>query len=124
MVTAAKIKHMLELEDPELSDVFRALANPARRAMVDRLATGPAAMSELAEPLDMTLSAVEQHVKVLRRCRLVSTEKRGRVRTCRLEPAALRSAETWITERRLLWERRLDRLGEFLDDDADTEASS
>ncbi len=118
------VKHVLEQEELDLDRVFRALANPSRRSMLDRLVHGPASLGELAEPLDMTLSAVEQHVKVLRRCRLVSTEKRGRVRTCRLEPAALRSAETWITERRLLWERRLDRLGEFLDDDADTEASS
>ena len=112
------LKHMLELQDPELDDVFRALANPARRAMVDRLSNGPAPMSELAAPLDMTLSAVEQHVKVLRRCRLVSTEKRGRVRTCRLEPETLRGAEAWIAKRRALWERRLDRLGDFLDEKA------
>ncbi len=106
--------------DPDLDHVFRALASPARRSMLDRLVAGPAAMSELAEPLDMTLSAVEQHVKVLRRCRLVSTEKRGRVRTCTLEPEAFRRAEAWIAERRVLWERRLDRLAELLDGAAPT----
>jgi len=94
--------------------VFQALADPTRRVMVDRLTRGPASVSELAEPLDMTLSAVVQHLAVLETSGLVRSEKVGRVRTCRVEPAALRTAEQWITERRTTWERRLDRLGAFL----------
>ena len=73
-------------------------------------------MSELAEPLDMTLSAVVQHVAVLESSGLVRSEKVGRVRTCRIETRALRSAEKWFTERRTIWERRLDRLGDYLDE--------
>ena len=97
-----------------LDHVFHALADPSRRAMVERLTLGPASVSELAKPLSMTLAAVVQHVQVLESSGLVRTEKVGRVRTCSIEPAALRTAEHWITERRTLWERRLDRLGDFL----------
>jgi len=94
--------------------VFHALSDPARRAMVARLTRGPAPVSELAKPLDMSLSAVVQHLAVLETSGLVRSEKTGRVRTCRIEPKTLRSAEQWITERRTVWERRLDRLGEYL----------
>lgn len=94
--------------------LFQALADPSRRTIVDRLSRGPASVSALAEPLAMSLPAVLQHLQVLEASGLVRSEKVGRVRTCRLEPAALRSAEHWISERRTLWERRLDRLGEFL----------
>jgi DNA-binding transcriptional ArsR family regulator len=97
-----------------LDQLFHALADPSRRAMVDRLSRGPASVSELAEPLPMSLAAVVQHVNVLESSGLVRTEKVGRVRTCSIEPAALRTAEHWISERRTLWERRLDRLGDFL----------
>lgn len=97
-----------------LDQVFQALADPARRAMVERLTRGPAAVSELARPLDMTLSAVVQHLAVLETSGLVRSEKIGRVRTCRIEPKALRNAEHWIAQRRLIWERRLDRLGDYL----------
>ena len=100
--------------EPALDRVFHALADPSRRAMVDRLARGPASVSELAEPFDMTLAAVVQHLKVLEGSGVVRTAKVGRVRTCRIEPAALTSAEQWITRRKALWERRLDRLGEVL----------
>lgn len=100
--------------EPALDRVFHALADPSRRAMVDRLARGPASVSELAEPFDMTLAAVVQHLKVLEDSGVVRTAKVGRVRTCRIEPAALTSAEQWITKRKALWERRLDRLGEVL----------
>jgi DNA-binding transcriptional ArsR family regulator len=93
---------------------FQALADPARRIMIERLATGPASVSELARPLDMTLSAVVQHLAVLEASGLVHSEKVGRVRTCRIEFKALQAAERWIVERRAIWERRLDRLGEFL----------
>jgi len=100
--------------DAALDRVFHALADPSRRAMVDRLARGPASVSELAEPFDMTLAAVVQHLKVLEDSGVVRTEKVGRVRTCRIEPAGFSSAEQWITKRKALWERRLDRLGEVL----------
>jgi DNA-binding transcriptional ArsR family regulator len=82
--------------------------------MVDRLSRGPASVSELAQPLAMSLPAVVQHLHVLEASGLVRSEKVGRVRTCRIEPAALGTAEQWIAERRTSWERRLDRLGEYL----------
>jgi DNA-binding transcriptional ArsR family regulator len=94
--------------------VFQALADPTRRAMVERLAQGPASVSALAEPLRMSLPAVMQHLQVLEASGLVRSEKVGRVRTCQVEPAALRAAEAWIIERRTKVERQLDRLGEFL----------
>jgi DNA-binding transcriptional ArsR family regulator len=94
--------------------VFHALADPARRGMVERLSRGPASVSELAQPLNMTLSAVVQHLAVLEASGLVRSEKTGRVRTCRIEPVALRTAERWIVERRKSWDRRLDRLGDYL----------
>jgi DNA-binding transcriptional ArsR family regulator len=102
-----------------LDQVFHALADPSRRAMVDRLTRGPASVSELAQPLTMSLAAVVQHVQVLESSGLVRTEKVGRVRTCSIEPAALRTAEHWIGERRTQWERRLDRLGEYLAEQPD-----
>ena len=83
-----------------LDRVFHALADPSRRLMVERLGRGPASVSELARPLTMTLAAVVQHLQVLEASGLVRTEKVGRVRTCRIEPAALRTAEQWISERR------------------------
>jgi DNA-binding transcriptional ArsR family regulator len=93
---------------------FQALADPTRRVMVERLSRGPASVSELARPLAMTLSAVVQHLQVLQASGLVRSDKAGRVRTCRIEPRALRAAEKWIAGRRGSWERRLDRLGEYL----------
>ncbi|MFP2924496.1 ArsR/SmtB family transcription factor [Pyxidicoccus sp. 3LG] len=102
-----------------LDQVFHALADPTRRLMVERLSRGPASVSELARPLTMSLPAVVQHLQVLEESGLVRSEKVGRVRTCRIEPMALRQAEQWINERRTLWERRLDRLGEFLAEDSD-----
>jgi DNA-binding transcriptional ArsR family regulator len=94
--------------------VFQALSDPSRRVMVERLSRGPASVSELAAPLAMSLSAVVQHLQVLEASGLVRSEKAGRVRTCRIEPAALRPAEQWIGARRTSWERRLDRLGDYL----------
>ncbi|WP_239590771.1 ArsR/SmtB family transcription factor [Vitreimonas flagellata] len=102
--------------DTTLDLAFQALADPSRRAMVDRLTQGPASVSELAKPLAMSLPAVMQHLQVLEASGLVVSEKVGRVRTCRIEPKALSQAEQWIAERRALWERRLDRLGQFLDE--------
>ena len=87
--------------------------------MVDRLCRGAASVSELAKPLDMSLPAVVQHLAVLERSGLVRSEKVGRVRTCQIEPQALRTAEQWINDRRLGWERQLDRLGQFLSEESD-----
>jgi DNA-binding transcriptional ArsR family regulator len=99
--------------------VLHALADPSRRVIVERLSNGPASVSELARPLPMSLPAVIQHVQVLEASGLVRSEKVGRVRTCRMEPAALRQVERWIGARRSSWERRLDRLGEYLEETAD-----
>ncbi len=98
----------------DLDRVFQALADPGRRVMVERLSQGPASVSELARPLAMSLAAVLQHVQVLEASGLVRSQKTGRTRTCSINPAVLRSAEQWISEQRILWERRLDRLGEYL----------
>ena len=105
---------MLNYQPAPLDLAFQALADPTRRLMVERLSHGPASVSELARPLDMTLSAVVQHLAVLEASGLVRSQKVGRVRTCRIEPQVLHSAERWISERRASWERRLDRLGAFL----------
>lgn len=107
------LKHMLN-QSAALDLMFQALADPSRRVMVERLTRGPASVSELAKPLAMSLPAVVQHLQVLESSGLVRSEKVGRVRTCHIEPKALRTAEQWIAERRTLWERRLDRLGEIL----------
>ena len=100
-----------------LDQVFRALSAPTRREMLEQLSLGPASVSQLAQPLEMTLSAVVQHLAILESSGLVRSEKLGRVRTCTVQPAALRGAEQWITERRSAWEQDLDRLGEFLSGD-------
>ena len=95
--------------------MFQALADPTRRAMVERLGHGPASVSELARPLAMSMPAVMQHLQMLEASGLVRSEKTGRVRTCRIEPAALSLAEQWINARRIDWQRKLDRLGDYLD---------
>jgi DNA-binding transcriptional ArsR family regulator len=100
--------------------VFHALADPSRRSMVERLTHGPASVSQLAEPLDMSLAAVVQHLGVLEEAGIVASEKVGRVRTCRFEPAGLRRAEDWLVRQRIQWEHLLDRLADVLaspDDD-------
>jgi len=99
--------------------VFHALADPARRIMVERLSRGPASVSELAQPLDMSMPAVMQHLKILEASGLVRSAKQGRVRTCHIQRPALQSVERWINERRATWERRLDRLGDFLTESED-----
>lgn len=104
----------------DLDRVFQALADPGRRIMLERLSTGPASVSELAKPLSMSLAAVVQHVQVLEASGLVRSQKLGRTRTCQLNPTVLRSAEHWLADRRTLVERRLDRLGEYLAETADT----
>ncbi|WBB69435.1 metalloregulator ArsR/SmtB family transcription factor [Micromonospora sp. WMMD812] len=97
-----------------LDRVFHALADPSRRGIVERLVRGPASVSELARPLEMSLPAVLQHLQVLESSGLVVSEKAGRVRTCRVEPAVLRAAEAWLAAQRTTWERRLDRLDDVL----------
>jgi DNA-binding transcriptional ArsR family regulator len=103
------------LHDPaQLDLMFQALADPTRRVMVERLSRGPASVSQLAKPLDMSLPAVMQHLQMLETSGLVLSEKAGRVRTCRIDAKALGMAEQWISERRATWESRLDRLGDYL----------
>jgi DNA-binding transcriptional ArsR family regulator len=106
-----------ELQDHEtVSRIFHALGDPTRRAIVERLREGPASVSRLAEPLGITLTAVAQHLKVLEDAGLVSTQKTGRVRVCRIEGDGFALLEQWARGRRGPWERRLDRLGEILGD--------
>src|SRR6202522_3771843 len=105
----------------DLDRTFQALADTSRRTMVDRLTLGPASVSELAEPLSMSLAAVVQHVQVLEACGVVKTEKVGRTRMCRIEVAAITAAEQWIRDRRRSWEARLDRLGDILNEVVTTE---
>src|SRR5215203_4563490 len=102
------------LNYPQLDVVFQALADPSRRTMVERLSRGPASVSDLAQPLDMSLPAVMQHLQVLETSGLVRSEKTGRVRMCRIEPKALENAEGWFAKRRAAWERRFDRLEALL----------
>ena len=107
-------------EPPAVDVVFHALSDANRRAMIDRLLDGPASVSELARPLSISLPAAVQHLHVLEDSGVVSSSKVGRVRTCEIEPQALSTAERWISERRTLWEERLDRLGEFLAEHSDS----
>ena len=102
------------LNYPALDLVFQALSDPSRRTMVERLSRGPASVSDLAAPLDMSLPAVMQHLQVLETSGLVRSEKTGRVRMCRVEPQVLENAEGWFAKRRASWERRFDRLEAFL----------
>ena len=99
---------------PDIDRVFHALGDATRRAILEKVSQGPISVSRLAEPFDMSLAAVVQHLQVLEESGLVQTEKVGRVRTCRIEPAGLTVALQWIGDRRSMWERRLDRLGDLL----------
>ena len=110
------------MSGPDLDLVFQALADPSRRSMVERLSRGPASVSQLAEPLAMSLPAVVQHLQVLEASGLVRTQKIGRVRSCTLDTSAMSQAERWINDRRTLWERRLDRLGDLLEQTRDDDA--
>jgi DNA-binding transcriptional ArsR family regulator len=101
-------------QTPNLDRLFHALADPARRAMVERLSRGPAPVSELARPLPMSLPSAMQHLSILEAAGLVRSQKIGRVRTCSIQTDTLSLAERWINARRQDWERRLDRLGEYL----------
>jgi len=106
---------------PALDRLFLALADPTRRAMVEQLSSGPAPVSELARPLPMSLPSAMQHLGVLEAAGLVRSEKLGRVRTCSINAATLSLAEQWINARRQDWERRLDRLGDYLSSIEDKE---
>jgi DNA-binding transcriptional ArsR family regulator len=97
--------------------LFHALGDPTRRAILDRLVERPMSVSRLSEPLGVTLTAVMQHLQILEEVGLVHTEKLGRVRTCRIETAGFRALEQWIRDHRTVWERKLDRLGQFLADE-------
>ena len=105
---------MLNHQD-QLNTIFHALADPTRRAIVERLSLGPASIGELAEPMPMSLAAVVQHVQLLERAHLITSQKHGRVRTCTIEAATLETLEGWLTQRRRHWERLFDRLEAVLD---------
>ena len=109
---------MLKYQD-ELDKAFHALADATRRGILDRLSQGPASVSELAKPFGSTLAAIHQHVQVLEASGLVVTEKHGRTRECRISTEAVLRVETWLSERRMLWENRFDRLGKLLENDED-----
>src|ERR1700675_4612541 len=98
----------MQRRKPSIDRVFHALGDPTRRAILEKLSQGPISVSRLAEPLDITLAAVVQHLQVLEESGLVQTEKIGRVRTCRIEPAGLSVAQQWISDRRSMWEQWLD----------------
>ena len=102
------------LEHPSLDRVFQALSDPSRRAIVERLTRGAASVSELAQPLAMSLAAVVQHVQALEASGLIRTRKTGRVRSCELDRQVLAAAEQWLAQRRSFWEGNLDRLGDVL----------
>jgi DNA-binding transcriptional ArsR family regulator len=99
-----------------IDGVFRALSDPTRRHVLERLSRSPGSVSELAEPFDMALPSFVEHLKVLEGCGLVRSRKIGRVRTYRIVPRRLRLAEGWLIRQRALWERRLDQLDEYLID--------
>jgi DNA-binding transcriptional ArsR family regulator len=101
----------------EMDRLFHALGDPTRRAILTRISSGPVSVSHLAGPLAITVTAVAQHLQVLEESRLVRTTKLGRVRTCRIEPAGFSLLEQWIREQRSQWERRLDRLGDVLEEE-------
>ncbi|HPU39396.1 MAG TPA: metalloregulator ArsR/SmtB family transcription factor [Microthrixaceae bacterium] len=98
----------------QIDEVFKALADPTRRMVVERLVSGPASTSELAEPFSMSLPSFTQHLGVLERAGLVTSSKQGRTRTYRLSPVGLDSAQGWLADQRRIWESRLDQLDMFL----------
>ena len=104
----------MENRNLEIQRIFHALGDPSRRAIVEKLSEGPMSVSHLAIPLAITLAAVVQHLQVLEESGLVRTEKIGRIRTCRVEPAGFAILQKWLADRRTTWERRLDQLAEFL----------
>ena len=110
------VKYVLDRSSDALDRAFHALSDPSRRQMIDRLAQSPASVSELARPLQMTLAAVVQHVQVLESSGLIESRKTGRVRTCSINQDVLSATEQWLTDRRTVWQRRLDRLDVVLDE--------
>ena len=108
------------LNNEAVDRVFQALAEPTRRAIVEQLSGGPRTVSDLAKPFQVTLAAIVQHLQVLEQSGLIQTEKVGRVRTCRIDPAGFSQAERWFADRKRGWERRFDRLGELLEQEAVT----
>ncbi|HEY3627917.1 MAG TPA: metalloregulator ArsR/SmtB family transcription factor [Terracidiphilus sp.] len=104
----------------DIDRLFHAVGDPTRRAMLDRMSQGPLSVSALAAPLGITLTAVAQHLQILEECGLAHTEKLGRVRTCRIESAGFDALEQWIRNHRTMWERKLDRLGAFLEEDEES----
>lgn len=111
---ATKTRKMTE-KKANIDRVFQALGDATRRAMLERLSPGPMSVSRLAEPFNMSLAAVVQHLQVLEEAGLVKTEKVGRVRSCRVEASGLQAAEAWLRARRPEWDQKLDRLVEVLD---------
>jgi DNA-binding transcriptional ArsR family regulator len=113
-VSARRLRGPVPQQVAELDRLFQALADPTRRAVVERLGRGPAATSELARPFGMALPSFVQHLGVLEKVGLVTSNKQGRVRTYRLTPRPLQAAEDWMTTQRQLWERRLDQFDEYV----------
>ena len=103
-------------QDPALNDVFHALADPTRRAVLQRLGEGPASVKDLSEPFDMALPSFTQHLRVLEEGGLIKSKKVGRVRICEIKPKQLSKAERWFEDQRALWEGRLDRLDAYIED--------
>jgi DNA-binding transcriptional ArsR family regulator len=108
-----KLRHMAN-QSTQLDRVFQALADPTRRAVLHRLSSGAASVSELAKPFHMALPSFLQHLDVLEECGLVRSRKTGRVRTCQISPRPMQAAEGWIAQQRARWERRLDQLDDYL----------
>lgn len=106
-------------QESQIDRIFHALGDPTRRAILEKLSQSPVSASRLAEPLNLTVAAVVQHLQVLEDSGLVTTEKVGRVRTCRIEPKGLALARQWLDDRRTIWERRFHRLGELLEEPED-----
>jgi DNA-binding transcriptional ArsR family regulator len=104
----------MRLKDDRLDSVFQALANPTRRAVMERLGQGPASVTELAEPFDMALPSFMQHLEVLEASGLARSEKSGRVRTVRAEPEALEAIDGWLDRQRRMWEQRLDQMDDYV----------
>ena len=120
-IGSSRERHAAEMRKSrvDIGKVLDALGDPTRRAIVERLRQGPLSVSALAGPLQITLTAVGQHLQVLEDCSLVHTEKMGRIRTCRLEPAGFLALRQWVQAHRSTWERGLDRLGKLLEESDD-----
>ena len=107
---------------PSLDNAFHALADPTRRAVIARLATGDAPVKELAAPFSMGLPSFMKHIRVLEESGLITSEKVGRVRTCRLKPTQLAATEDWLSEQRRLWEGKSNRIAEYVESTLNPEA--